>query len=701
MFPVSTISCGYAKRVYVPSDYLKRDDQIFAYRLQQEEARNRMTKEAKDRDRALALGRSDGDVEMGDAQDIGEAGDLASQDAVGSKVIVIHIGSQNMRIGLASDALPKTVPMVIAKKAEKSEFEEADGQPFPKRRRLEDGTEAEPEKLFGDDFASEYTTMSSDLKVRMRANKRRVLPNSKEMVINYNRRTPPDTISEHNDPSRIDWTELPPRPHNAPKYIVGKEALRIPDDSKPRYRLFWPIRHGRCNEHDYTSKRQLYGDIALIIADTVRSQLGIPLKTRSQWSAYGCVFVIPDLYERTFVVDTLDMIMKDLGCGRVCFFQESLAASFGAGFTQACIVDIGAQKTSICCVEDGMCIEDSRVNIKYGGMDVTTTFIKMMLFDHFPYADIDLNRRYDFLLAEELKQKFCTLSDTDVSVQAYDFHVRVSGRDTLKFYFKCYDEVLLAPAGFFRPKIFDNTGKLDGRHTIIESSRDLYDKRRNDPRSAAQADIISTCPTTSDHADATVNGSVGDSGYFAPRAKPTSNLNVPKGRKNLDLNGAASERNTPAPDLDGTPQPTGTPAIESANMAENDDAPETLPFEYQDDRLPIFPLDSAILTSISYASNGDERKTRDFLGGVMLIGGGSQVPGFYAYLEERLHALRPNFSKEIMIGRPPRELDPQVVTWKGGSVFGKLSVTNDSWINQMEYDRLGSRLLAYKCMWAW
>ena len=85
----------------------------------------------------------------------------------------------------------------------------------------------------------------------------------------------------------------------------------------------------------------------------------------------------------------------------------------------------------------------------------------------------------------------------------------------------------------------------------------------------------------------------------------------------------------------------------------------------------------------------------------MVIGGGGKVPGFTTFLEERLREMRPLFAKDILVGTPPRELDSQVVVWKGGSVFGKLRGTNDSWIGQMEYDRLGSRLLAYKCMWAW
>jgi actin-related protein 8 len=131
------------------TDYLKRDDQILAFRLQQEEARSRMMKQAKDRDRALAQGRPigpDGDVEMDDDQD--EAEDEALS---GTKTIVVHIGSQNMRIGLASDALPKTVPMVIARKAAQNESEEGDGEPTPKRLKLADGRIAEPEKMFGDE----------------------------------------------------------------------------------------------------------------------------------------------------------------------------------------------------------------------------------------------------------------------------------------------------------------------------------------------------------------------------------------------------------------------------------------------------------------------------------------------------------------------------------------------------------------------
>ncbi|KNG83489.1 chromatin remodeling complex subunit (Arp8) [Aspergillus nomiae NRRL 13137] len=679
------------------TDYLKRDDQYLAFRLQNEEARNRMAKTAKDRDRALAMAKAndlgipeadadDGDTNMEDAEE-------ATAEAIGSKVIVIHVGSQNLRIGLASDALPKTVPMVIARKSTTSESEDRE-EPCPKRLKTDDGSELEPEKMFGSEFSSQYTTMAAELKTHMRQNKRRTLPNSKEMVINYNRRTVPETISEHNDPMRVEWTEIPDA---APEYIVGQAALRIPDASTPRYKLYWPMKYGWCNERDYNSKRLLFLDISLILEDAIKNQLG--LTSKKDWLQYSCVFVIPDLYEKSYVTQVLEMLMREFSFARVCFIQESLAATFGAGFTSACVVDIGAQKTSICCVEEGMCIENSRVNLKYGGSDVTEAFVKMMLYDHFPYADINLWRRYDFLLAEELKKNICTMNEASVSVQVFDFHLRVAGQDTRKYTFKAYDEVHLAPMGYFQPSIFDHSLKLNGRRELISRSVDIYDGQPNDPTSAAQSELLTAiAPPISGQVNGDTQSSTLDVQSTPSRSQQVNALSR---LQEAEATPRSSVAGSPAPEVASTPQAggAGTPAV--GGQSQSTSQPRAPTVEERDDILPTFPLDSAILMSIAHAARSDERKMRDFLGGIMVVGGGSLINGFHLFLEERLQALRPGFAKEIMIGTPPRDLDPQVVVWKGASVFGKLSGTNDSWIGQLEYDRLGHRLMAYKCMWAY
>lgn len=65
----------------------------------------------------------------------------------GSKTIIIHVGSQNLRLGLATDALPKTVPMVIARRADRTEAE--DSEPVPKRMKMDE--DAPSEEWFGEE----------------------------------------------------------------------------------------------------------------------------------------------------------------------------------------------------------------------------------------------------------------------------------------------------------------------------------------------------------------------------------------------------------------------------------------------------------------------------------------------------------------------------------------------------------------------
>ncbi|KAF2024777.1 actin-like ATPase domain-containing protein [Setomelanomma holmii] len=689
------------------TEFLKRDEQFLAVRYPKDEERARIVQEARDKDRARALGVPQAEGTTPQAVDeTAEDADVsfASRTDI-SKLIVIHPGSQNLRIGLGSDALPKTIPMVIARKWKESEDEEDGGEPSPKRMKLDGAVPADalPEKWFGEDFADQYMAMSSELRTRMRSNKRRVLPNSKDLVINYNRRTPPDIISEHNDMDRIDWTELPAVSNKAPGFFTGHAALRIPEKSNPRYKLFWPIRNGTFNEVDYLDRNQIYHDISKILQEAFKNQLGI--KSLKDLVNYKCVFIIPDLYERQYVTMILDILIRDLGLGKVCLQQESLSASFGAGYGVTCVVDLGAQKTSICCVDEGLCVEESRVNLKMGGSDVTETFIKMMLYGHFPYSDMNLKRRYNFLLAEELKQKFCSMDEGSVTVQTWDFHLRASGQDTRKYTFKTYDETMLSVMGLFKPSIFDNAKKLQNRRKVIPRSVDLYDGSPNDPISQAQIAILEAA--AGKPVVAAVNGTCDPIAAVSTPQRPqpnpfnllgrlTENENTPRssvaGSPGPEGTGTPNpERDTPMGDAEGQPLIFRDPVLEKTKLA-----------EARDTVLPITPLDHAILESLAQGARGDDRKLRDFFGGIMLVGGASKTPGLREFIEARLRELRPFYGKEILVGPPPREFDPQVVAWKGGSVFGRLSGHgNDSWISRYEYDMLGARLLNNKCMFAW
>ncbi|GJC95335.1 chromatin remodeling complex subunit [Colletotrichum higginsianum] len=695
------------------TDYMKRDDQILALRLQGDATRDRIVQAAKDRDRALAQsGRAEVPLVIPELQpDEAPADAAAGLDP--SKVIVIHPGSQNLRIGFASDALPKSIPMTLATKFPQTEAEIHEALP---RRHFEAKTQ---DQQYGEEWSKKYNKMCSDLKLEMRANKRKVLPNSKELVLNYNRRTEPEIIQTHNDPLQIDWTDINnlDDPKSSASCFIGQQAQRVPDDSQPKFKLWWPIQHGVLNEDEYLNAEHLFDDFETLLDKAIRQELG--LTKNSTWRQYSCVFVIPDLYDKKYVEQVLRSCMTWFEFNRICFIQESMAATFGAGYTQACVVDVGAQKTSIACVEDGLCVEDSRINLKYGGYDVTETFVKMLLYDNFPYQDINLRRRHDFLLAEELKMKHCTMSQADISVQLYQFHLRAPNQPTHKYQFKTYDEVILAPMGFYDPSIFDNSTKLRGRRKLIERSYNAYDADiPDDPTSAAQFGILALVKPSLNAAPA--NGfTPSQNDVSTPvKEKPQPFDFLKRGENGINGTPLGSNAPSPAPEGVSTPVPApfpgapgrngGTPGPNGTMLAQppvgmfvdtSARSAKAIAIE-RDGVLPTAPLDLAILTSIYNAAKGDDKKLRDYLGSIMVIGGGSKTPQFTVVLEEKLKARRPDLFDRILVSRSARDMDEQVVTWKGASVFAKLPA-NDSWVTPFEFERLGARVLHHKVLWSW
>lgn len=87
--------------------------------------------------------------------------------------------------------------------------------------------------------------------------------------------------------------------------------------------------------------------------------------------------------------------------------QDHVAATFGAGLGYACVIDVGDQKTSVSCVEDGISHRNTRVRMDYGGGDITQTFYWLLQKCAFPYKNCEPSNRLDALLLSQMKQDFC------------------------------------------------------------------------------------------------------------------------------------------------------------------------------------------------------------------------------------------------------------------------------------------------------
>jgi hypothetical protein len=53
--------------------------------------------------------------------------------------------------------------------------------------------------------------------------------------------------------------------------------------------------------------------------------------------------------------------LQDADCRAT--LQESMCATFGAGLSSACVIDIGATKTTVACVDDGLLLNETRLAV--------------------------------------------------------------------------------------------------------------------------------------------------------------------------------------------------------------------------------------------------------------------------------------------------------------------------------------------------
>jgi len=241
-----------------------------------------------------------------------------------------------------------------------------------------------------------------------------------------------------------------------------------------------------------------------------------------------------------------------------------------------------------------------------------------------------------------------------------------------------------------------------GRRSVVGRSVDIYDGAPNDPLSSAQTQLLAIVASTAPADNVELSSTKAVPHTEGPTAGGTPVPADATDNQVIDDNSVA----VATPSREGeTPQPARMSPVdgekEAAPIAVHPLTDMLRSAEQRDRTLPCIPLDQAIALSVEYAAQNDERKMRDFFGGIIPVGGGSQTNGFRQFLEEELQNSLPNFRKEVIVAPPPREIDPQVLVWKGASIFGKLQGTNDTWISGLEWDRLGSRVLAYKCLWTW
>lgn len=669
------------------SDYLKKDDQIFAMR-ERKSLRNPNSGNGNGNTGNNAASNATPEV-IPEEEDNDDNDDAEGTDDLNT--IVIHPGSKFLKIGFATDVLPQSVPSCIA---------------IP---RATENSVRSPQIREPSEFDGLKSAIQQDFKERMRYYKRKVIPNAHDAVINFNSKVEPELIHEHNDLHRIEWIQ------NGSNQFYGEEATRcLPSHFTLRY----PFARGSFNVESpyYRSFQELLGDVQSLLEYCLKQEK-IDV-TKQQFANYKIVLVIPDLYDKNYVETFIHLLLVQMGFQAVAIIQESLATTYGAGISNStCVVDIGATSTKIACVDEGTVLGNSAVTLDYGGDDITRLFSQFLLQSKFPYDDWDLSTPHGWMLAESLKKEFTTFQDANVAVQLYNFIKRTPGEaDAQKYEFKVFDEVMLAPMAMFFPKILSllNPQKTQQEHYVANQfprSKDIYTLRDNNPRSISQRE----CHENKTYCDMTRDLDILQKILNLPdEIDEYSNSNLSKKHHHdniTPLEKAIVESITNASiSLDNNMSRLGNFYSNLLVVGGGSKFP-SLDFILTD-RINIWRPRLLSVNTISTFYKKVAQQIKDFEQENKV----SEVtdPEQLATLKKKLlkmvklelqsywesvDALGGNENVfPINVLPPPRDMDPAVLTWKGGSVLARIKLVEELYITAKDWDVLGSRILQYKCI---
>lgn len=147
---------------------------------------------------------------------------------------------------------------------------------------------------------------------------------------------------------------------------------------------------------------------------------------------YIAAVAVPDEFSRRETIALLEIFLVRLGFGSVVLHVESVLACFGAGVSSACVVDIGAGKTRVCCVKEGTVIPQTKIAVPFGGRDIDKLLLwlceKMgssMFYDHhFGLVEVNMRNPQHAKEIERMKLQCCkfsqNLKEHPVEMQSFE-----------------------------------------------------------------------------------------------------------------------------------------------------------------------------------------------------------------------------------------------------------------------------------------
>ncbi|XP_059274854.1 actin-related protein 9 isoform X2 [Lycium ferocissimum] len=354
----------------------------------------------------------------------------------GSNIVVINPGSANIRIGLAQQDIPLNIPHCIARRT--SQLPKRNVQDQMLNTQVTTAQHMERERaydiiasLLRIPFLDEQAANSSYPRKMGRVDAHPPQNDMKEANFTwtdvFEKNVPHSSTTEGDAPNEGGTSESPTlkeskikvEPNSSARkyreYICGEEALRI-SPTEP-YCLRRPIRRGHLNVSQHYPTQQVLEDLHTIWDWILVEKLHIPHRERNMYSA---ILVIPETFDNREIKEMLSIVLRDLCFSSAVVHQEGLAAAFGNGLPTACIVNMGAQVTSIICVEDGVALPTTQISLRFGGEDISRCLLWTQRHHQTwpPIRTDALSKPVDLLMLNRLKESYCQIKEGEVEAVA-------------------------------------------------------------------------------------------------------------------------------------------------------------------------------------------------------------------------------------------------------------------------------------------
>lgn len=423
----------------------------------------------------------------------------------GSDIVVINPGSANIRIGLAQQDSPLNIPHCIARRVTG-----ANQQP---RRNVQDqllnsqvttAQHMERERaydmiasLLKIPFLDEEVANSSFPRKMGRVDGHMPQGNKKETSFTWTdveekaESSPPLENSQNRgevgETSELDDTtttkDIVLGERKLREYICGEEALTI-SPTEP-YTLRRPIRRGHLNISQQYPMQQVIEDMQTIWDWILIEKLHIPRSDRNMFSA---LIVVPETFDNREIKELVSIVLRDLHFSSAVVHQEGLAAVFGNGISTACVVNIGAQVTSVICIEDGLALPNTLLTLRYGGEDISRCFLWTQRHHQTwpPIRTDALAKPVDLLMLNRLKETYCQIREGELEavavVHSYEDSMPVASHKTR------LTALNVPPMGLFYPMLLVPDVYPPPPRTWFNDHEDMLEDVYEYPRRADMSD---------------------------------------------------------------------------------------------------------------------------------------------------------------------------------------------------------------------